>query len=483
MKKTPLTVRTSFSNCQPIAAVSKANQQTIQLGFDRGTILIRADDSSIKLPAVANILWDERVRSYRAPASCYRELMRYFSAHNFAIRDLTTHRWGDAMALSVPNLRSYQQASLNAWRERKGRGVIVLPTGAGKTVVGIAAIALTKKPAICLVPTRILLEQWRERLLQQFRMPIGILGDGKQELAPVMVATFESAYRYMNWIGNRFQLLIVDEVHHFGSGMRDEALEMCIAPFRLGLTATPIAKSEVRKRLAELIGPQVYEATVNELTGRYLAPFEHVTIHVELYPDERAAYDREIGLFRAEFDKFSRSFPGSRWLDFAAWAKVRPEGRRALLGLRQARRIIGASRAKEESLEVILSQNGRSKTLIFTSDTDSAYRISRKMLVAAVTGDIKKKEREEVLEKFKKGVLNILVSCRVLNEGIDVPDAEIAIVLGGNHGEREHIQRIGRCLRPSPNKVAKVYELVAKNTIEIRNWQKRTESLAPRSFA
>jgi superfamily II DNA or RNA helicase len=190
MKKTPLTVRTSFSNCQPIAAVSKANQQTIQLGFDRGTILIRADDSSIKLPAVANILWDERVRSYRAPASCYRELMRYFSAHNFAIRDLTTHRWGDAMALSVPNLRSYQQASLNAWRERKGRGVIVLPTGAGKTVVGIAAIALTKKPAICLVPTRILLEQWRERLLQQFRMPIGILGDGKQELAPVMVATF-----------------------------------------------------------------------------------------------------------------------------------------------------------------------------------------------------------------------------------------------------------------------------------------------------
>ena len=258
---------------------------------------------------------------------------------------------------------------------------------------------------------------------------------------------------------------------------------MCIAPYRLGLTATPVTNGEVRKRLTELVGREVYEVTVNELTGRYLAPFDHVTLHVDLYPDERETYEFEIGLFRTEMDRFSRIYPASRWADFAVWAKQRPEGKRALHAFRHTRRILGSSRAKEESLRELLDKHKDCKILVFTADTSSAYRISRKFLIPAVTSDMKKKEREETLERFRRGALRCLVSCRVLNEGIDVPDAEVAIVLGGNHGEREHIQRIGRCLRPTPGKVAKVYELVAKNTIEIRHWQKRTESLAPRVFA
>ena len=459
------------------------NQDTVRLRFDRGTILLRAGGKCPLLEATSGVLWDTRVSAFRAPASLYREIVRSLKAKNFEVQDQVRHSWGEAVNYSVPELRPYQEAALNAWKEAKGKGVVVLPTGSGKTVIGIAAIALTKRPAIVLVPTRILLEQWRERLREQFRMPIGILGDGKHELAPVMVTTFESAYRYMNWIGNRFQLLIVDEAHHFGAGARDEALEMCIAPYRLGLTATPVTNPEARKRLVELVGREVYEVTVSELTGKYLAPFEHVTVHVDLYPDERESYEREITLFRTQFEQFSRNYPGSRWVDFAIWAKQRPEGKRALLAFRKARRILGASRAKEESLREILEKQTDSKTLIFTPDTGAAYRISRKLLIAAITADIKKKEREEIMKKFKRGLLRSLVSCRVLNEGIDVPDAEVAIILGGNQGEREHIQRIGRCLRPAQDKVAKVYELVAKNTMEIRHWQRRTESLAPRIFA
>ena len=467
-----------------VKAKSKAGEaDQISLSFDRGTILLRAKQDASWLESIPGVLWDGRVSAFRAPASGYRALRQNLRAGNVQVHDEVEHSWGAALPLVPPQLRPYQEAALRAWREAKGQGIIVLPTGSGKTIIGIAAIALSKRPAICLVPTRILLEQWRDRLHEQFRMPIGALGDGKHDLAPVMVATFESAYRYMNWIGNRFQLLIVDEVHHFGTGMRDEALEMCIAPYRLGLTATPVTNGEARKRLTELIGREVYEVTVNELTGRYLAPFDHVTLHVDLYPDEREIYNREIGLFRTEFDRFCHSYPGSRWADFAVWAKQRPEGKRALYAFRHTRQILGSSRAKEESLRELLDKHKESKILIFTPDTDSAYRISRKFLTAAITSDIKKKEREQTLEKFRKGVLRCLVSCRVLNEGIDVPDAEVAIVLGGNHGEREHIQRIGRCLRPTPGKVAKVYELVAKNTIEIRHWQKRTESLAPRIFA
>ncbi len=472
----------AVSNSQPFAG-SHLKEQSVRLTFDRGTILLRADDPATQLHSITGVLWDDRVGAFRAPASYHRNLLHSLKAQKFQVRDMTRYSWGEALPLSPPELRPYQHAALNAWRDAKGQGVIVLPTGSGKTIIGIAAIAFTKKPALCLVPTRILLEQWHDRLREQFKMPIGILGDGKQELAPVMVATFESAYRYMNWIGNRFQLLIVDEVHHFGSGMRDEALEMCIAPYRLGLTATPVKKSETRKRTAELVGHQVYEVTVSELTGRYLAPFEHATVHVELYPDEREYYEREINLFRTEFDRFSRSNPGSRWIDFVIWAKLRPEGKRALLAFRHSRKLLGASRAKEESLTELVSKHNESKILIFTPDTNSSYRISRKFLIPAITSEIKKKEREETLDRFRRGIIRCLVSCRVLNEGIDVPDAEIAIILGGNHGEREHIQRIGRCLRPAEGKVAKVYELVAKNTIEIRQWQKRTETLAPRIFA
>jgi superfamily II DNA or RNA helicase len=134
-------------------------------------------------------------------------------------------------------------------------------------------------------------------------------------------------------------------------------------------------------------------------------------------------------------------------------------------------------------LQELLAGDRESKTLIFTPDTSVAYRISRQFLIPTITSDIKKTEREEVLDRFRRGVIRRLVSCRVLNEGIDVPDAETAIILGGNQGEREHIQRIGRCLRPGVGKLAKVYELVAKNTIEVRHWQRRTETLAPRIFA
>jgi superfamily II DNA or RNA helicase len=435
------------------------------------------------LEKIDRVLWDDRVNAYRAPAAQYPQIQRSLRFLDFEFEDTVRHRWDDILNLPIPILRPYQTAALNAWRDAKGRGLVVLPTGAGKTLIGIAAIGLTRKPSICLVPTRILLEQWRERLFEQFKTSIGALGDGKQIISQIMVATFESAYRYMNWIGNRFQLLIVDEAHHFGSGVRDEALEMCIAPFRLGLTATPLEKGESQKRLAELVGPLVYEVTVGELTGKFLAPFKHETVSVDLYDDERKYYERETAYFRSEFEKFSHAYPGSRWVDFAIWAKQSREGRRALLAFRRIRQSLGASRAKEEVLQEILTRHRGTKTLIFTPDTESAYRISRKFLVPAITGEIKKREREEVLDRFKKGVLHGLVSCRVLNEGIDVPDAEVAVILGGNHGEREHIQRIGRTLRPTPGKIAKVYELVARNTVEVRHWQRRTESLAPRIFA
>jgi len=138
-----------------------------------------------------------------------------------------------------------------------------------------------------LVPTRVLLDQWLREIGALYRGPVGCFGGGVWRWAPLTVATFESAYRHMAEIGNRFDLLIVDEVHHFGSGLRDEALEMTIAEARLGLTATPSRNPEVASRLTELVGPTVFELAVADLAGGFLASFDAITLYLDLTPEEQ----------------------------------------------------------------------------------------------------------------------------------------------------------------------------------------------------
>mgnify|MGYP003693684303 FL=1 len=117
-------------------------------------------------------------------------------------------------------LRSYQQAALSAWELGHHRGIVALPTGSGKTRVALAAIKLTRLSALCLVPTRVLLDQWLREIRAVYQDPVGCYGDGVHEVAPLMVATYESAYRHMHLLGDRFDVLIVDEVHHFAGGLR-----------------------------------------------------------------------------------------------------------------------------------------------------------------------------------------------------------------------------------------------------------------------
>src|SRR5262249_3598685 len=151
------------------------------------------------------------------------------------------------------------------------RGVIALPTGAGKTRVAIAAIFETGLPTAVLCPTKVLAAAWVTELRRVLGEPIGLVGDGERTLERVTVLTFESAYRHMDTLGPRFGLLVVDEVHHFASGARIEALEACAAIARLGLTATaPDAGGGERAVLDALIGPVVFEMGYADLVGKHL---------------------------------------------------------------------------------------------------------------------------------------------------------------------------------------------------------------------
>jgi superfamily II DNA or RNA helicase len=121
--------------------------------------------------------------------------------------------------------------------------------------------------------------------------------------------------------------------------------------------------------------------------------------------------------------------------------------------------------------------------LIFTADNETAYAIAQERLVMPLTRDIGRHEREEVLERFRHGEIRTLVSARVLNEGLDVPDADVGVIVGGSFGEREHVQRVGRLLRPSAGKRAMVYELVTRNTIEVGQARRRRQGLVTRLSA
>lgn len=455
----------------------------MKLRFDRGTILLTDPPKDLDIAAAPGVLWDPRVQAHRAPASRYPALKRWLREGRAGFQDMTPPPRPMQGAWSEVDLRPYQEAALSAWELGHRRGVVVLPTGSGKTRLALAAMRRTSLSALCLVPTRVLLDQWRREISLVYRGPVGCYGDGVRELTPLTVATFESAYRHMDRLGDRFDLLVVDEAHHFGGGLRDEALEMTIAGARLGLTATPPRDVSAAARLAELLGPTVFELTVADLAGGFLASFDAITLYLDLSPEERSAYANLSGVFNSAFREFRRAVPEGGWADFTQRSVRTPEGRRALAAWRQIRRLLAFTSAKHRALASLLPRHRHSRVLIFTADNETAYAIAREHLVMPLTCDIARQERDDVLERFRRGDIRTLVSARVLNEGLDVPDADVAVVVGGALGEREHVQRVGRLLRPSEGKRAIVYELVTRNTIEVGQARRRRQGLVARPSA
>ena len=441
-----------------------ARDSRVRLDFDRGTVTLAgcSEQAAFDLPGV---LWDRRVQLYRAPGFRYSALKaalqrsgRAFHDHVRAAVESPMARWEEV------ELRPYQAAALTSWELSNARGLVVLPTGSGKTRLALAAMARRRCRTLCLVPTRVLLEQWRTVLGQFYRGPIGQYGDGTRAPEAVTVATFASAFHHMASLGNRFELLVVDEAHHFGTGAGDEALELCTAPARIGLTATPPTSPLHRTRLEELIGPEVYRQSVADLAGEYLAPLQVVSLCLDLTSLERREYAQEVAFYQPVVHQFFRYSPRATWQEFQGAAVRTDEGRRALAAWRRSRKLLAFTEAKQVAVARLLVELRGARLLVFTGDNDTAYRVASEHCIMPITCDIGRAERREALERFRTGDLAVLVSAQVLNEGIDVPDVEAAILVGGRLGTREYVQRVGRTLRPAPGKQAVVYELVTRGT-------------------
>lgn len=449
----------------------------MRLIFEGGTLVLKDFERPSLPPEFSHLKWDKRINSFRGPAYLLDPILTELRGNGFATESPPITGEVPIFRSACSILRPYQEAALDAWETTGRRGIVALPTGGGKTQLAIAAIQKVKRPTLVLVPTLVLLQQWVSVVEKQCGTAPGVLGDGTRLLSPVTVATFESAYRHMARMGDMFDFIVVDEVHHFGRGLRDEAIEMSMASFRLGLTGTVPEDQKWHQRIGQILGPVIHELNLSQLRGTYLSDFEVIRVHVELNESERQSYDREMSAFRKVNRAFRAAYPNGSWKDFSYYASRTEDGRRALKGIQAAQKVLYFPAAKRVALSNILEHNSDAKMLIFTADTATAYEVSRRHLIMPITAEINRKEREEYLMHFRRDEISKLVSCQVLNEGFDVPEANVAVILGGKRGIREHLQRIGRILRMNGDKKAKIYEIVCNRTMEIAQANRRGEKL------
>lgn len=444
------------------------------LQFDAGTLLLDGADQAAVVPSP--LQWDERVRRWRAPAIAYRRVVEELIQQKIPYQDQARryHQFDFRVTLDIEP-RPYQQDAITAWWQQGRRGVVILPTGAGKSLVAQMAIERTGRSTIVVVPTIDLMNQWYDLLLATFQAEVGLIGGGYFELGALTVTTYASAFRFMERLGNQFGLIIFDECHHLPGSAYRYAAEMTIAPFRLGLTATPERADGADELLEHLIGPIVYRRAPRELAGEYLADYSLSRIHVHLSPEERAAYERERAIFRSFLDQQGIGLSSLKgWQMFVAASARSEAGRRAMLAYRESKRIALGTEAKLRVLANLLQRHRHDRVLIFTAENDMVYRISEQFLIPAITHHTPIKERRQWLQAFNQGEVLAIVTSKVLNEGVNIPDASVAIVLSGSGSTREHIQRLGRILRKRPDKQAIMYEVVTADTTEERISQRRS---------
>ena len=464
----------------------------MRLVFDDGTLLI--EDAPGTVPYVD---WDDRVDEYRAQAQHYRAIREWAtdSDGQATLEDSTVpvvEFEDDARAYSefyfTPSVaiepRDYQQEALSAWQDNNRQGSVVLPTGSGKTFLAVQAIADAGVSTLVVVPTIDLMNQWHATLTNAFgdQLPdgVGVLGGGSHNVTNLTVTTYDSAYRYINEYGDQFGLLVVDEVHHLPAPTYQQIPEMTIAPYRLGLTATYERADGAHEDLKDLLGTVVYREEVDELAGEYLSEYETIHLQVELTSDERERYNEEYQIYRDyvnshEFDLWKEN----GYAEFLKRTSYDPQGRRALIAKQRAETIARTAEKKLGTLDNLLKRHYDDRTIIFTANNEFAYDISQEFVVPCITHQTETDERTEVLERFRTGEYSMLATSQVLDEGIDVPAANVGIILSGSASKRQYAQRLGRILRPTDdNQPARLYEIITEDTMETYVSEQRRQGVS-----
>lgn len=355
------------------------------------------------------------------------------------------------------NLRGYQREAIDLF-SASGAGVVVLPCGAGKTVVGIGAMVEGQSSTLILVTNAVSARQWRDEIIARTTLTdddIGEYSGEKKEIKSVTIATYHiltakraGAFAHLPLLdANNWGLIIYDEVHLLPAPVFKLTADLQ-ARRRLGLTATLVREDGKEGDVFSLIGPKRFDAPWKEIEAQgFIAPARCVEVRVLLESDERMDY--------------------------------------AVANERQRFRIAATSPAKRRIISRLIEQHPDDQILVIAQYLDQIDDVSDTLGLPTITGQTPVDEREVLYEKFRTGEIRVLLVSKVANFSVDLPDASVAIQISGSFGSRqEEAQRLGRILRPkSDRRSAVFYTVVARDTVEQDFAQNRQRFLTEQGYA
>jgi superfamily II DNA or RNA helicase len=439
-----------------------------RITFDAGTLTLEriSREDLARVFAPIPWVWDPRAGVWRCDAMHYASAVELARQAGLELKDEVPDWravvWGK---LRLHALRPEQQEALAAWRLSR-RGLIVMPTGTGKTEVALAAMAEASVATLVVAPVRDLMYQWHRRIAAGLEYDAGVIGDSLFRVRPVSVTTYDSACIHMERLGNQFGLIVFDECHHLPGEVRRDAARMSAAPMRLGLTATPERSDGRHVDLAELIGPVLYEMPLAEARGQTLADYDVVRIPVHLSPEERVRYDELSRVVRSYLIQRRKDNPSYGWQDLCSETGKTPEARFAIRAYYAKKSIEDRAEEKLRVLEDLFRLHAGQACLVFAGSNAMARDVSRRFLIPCLLNHCGKKERLEVLQGLADGTYPALVANQVLDEGVDLPEVKVAVVIGGTASSRQAKQRLGRVLRKRGGARAVLYEIVCADTNE-----------------
>ena len=354
-------------------------------------------------------------------------------------------------------LRGYQQEAAESFHAG-GSGVVVLPCGAGKTIVGAAAMAMTGKTTLILVTNTVSVHQWKAELLRRTSLTedeIGEYSGTKKEIRPVTIATYQvmasrkkGVYTHLELFDARdWGLVVYDEVHLLPAPIFRMTADLQ-ARRRLGLTATLVREDGREGDVFSLIGPKRYDAPWKDMENQgWIAPADCVEVRVDLTESERLAY-----------------------------ATAEPEDRY---------RFCASTGSKTSIVREIVDRHPEDQVLVIGSYIDQLDELGERLGAPVIKGETRNKERERLYDAFRSGELRTLVVSKVANFSIDLPEAGVAVQVSGSFGSRqEEAQRLGRVLRPKTDgRTARFYAVVARDTLDQDYAAHRQRFLAEQGYA
>jgi DNA excision repair protein ERCC-3 len=354
-------------------------------------------------------------------------------------------------------IRDYQRAAVDRFWAG-GSGVVVLPCGAGKTIVGAGAMSVAKTNTLILVTNTVSARQWKQELLKRTTLTedeIGEYSGSTKEIKPVTIATYQilttkrkAEYAHLALLdANDWGLVVYDEVHLLPAPIFKLTADLQ-ARRRLGLTATLVREDGKEGDVFSLIGPKRYDAPWKDIEAQgYIAPANCFEVRVDLPDEQRLEY--------------------------------------AIANQDERYRLAATSPVKIEVIKKLLAKHAGEPTLIIGQYLDQISEVSASLNIPQITGETPVDERERLFQQFREGQLKALVVSKVANFSVDLPEASVAIQISGSFGSRqEEAQRLGRVLRPKADgRSASFYTLISRDTVDQDFAQNRQRFLAEQGYS